>query len=339
MTEVDKIVVDIRERIADLMKEIGKIESEIGKVIVGQKSVVKECMLCLLTDSHALLEGLPGLAKTLLIKTLSDVFNLEFRRIQFTPDLMPSDITGTYIIDYDDETGKKVFKFHKGPIFSNIILADEINRASPRTQAALLEAMQERTISTGEKSFNLDRPFFVLATQNPIEQQGTYPLPEAQLDRFMFKIIVNYPTYEEELEIVSKMATQDDVKINKIIDKNFLVGLQKFIKQLAVPEPIRKYAVTLVSKTRPGYEDSSEFVKKYVEWGAGPRASQFLIAAGKANAFLNGRLNVSARDINFVARPILRHRIIPNYRADAESINTENIITNVIEEMQKEKTT
>ncbi len=339
MPEVDKIVSDIRERIGELMKEIKKIESEVGKVIVGQKNVLNQCMLCLLTDNHALLEGLPGLAKTLLIRTLSEVFNLDFRRIQFTPDLMPADITGTYIVDYDDETGKKVFKFHKGPIFSNMILADEINRASPRTQAALLEAMQERTISTGEKAYNLDRPFFVLATQNPIEQQGTYPLPEAQLDRFMFKIIVDYPTYDEELEIVTRTSNFEEMNIERVIEKKFLIGLQKFIRQLAIPEPVRKYAVTLVSKSRPQFEQSSDFIKNYVDWGAGPRASQFLISAGKANAFLSGRLNVSTRDINIVSKPILRHRIIPNYRADAEDIKTEKIIEKLIEETQKEKST
>ena len=307
--------------IEKLVKKQKQLKQEIAKVIVGQDDVVNQIVLSLFSGGHALLIGVPGLAKTLMVNTISEALGLHFKRIQFTPDLMPSDILGSEILD---ET--RNFKFIKGPIFSNIILADEINRTPPKTQAALLEAMQEKSVTVAGQSFKLDLPFFVLATQNPIEQEGTYPLPEAQLDRFMFAINLDYPTFEEEVQVVK--ATTSDIKtsINPLFSAEEIIDYQNLIRKIPVTDNVIEYAVTLVSKTRPNNPLAPDFVKNYLDWGAGPRASQNLILAAKTNAVINGKLSPDIEDIQAVAFGILRHRIVKNYKADAEGISEEDII-------------
>ena len=293
----------------------------ISKVIIGQRDVIDHLFIALLCRGHVLLEGVPGLAKTLLIKTLSEALDLKFNRIQFTPDLMPSDITGTDIIEEDPGTSKRSFRFFKGPIFANVILADEINRTPPKTQSALLEAMQENRVTTGGNTYNLDTPFFVLATQNPIEQEGTYPLPEAQLDRFMFNILINYPSENEEKEIVKSLTLKDKQSITPVISKDDLSSFQDLIKHVPVADNVIEYAVKLVGMTRPSDERAPKITSDWLEWGAGPRASTFLIMAAQAKCLLAGKTTPDIGDINEVAKPVLRHRIITNFTAEADGVS------------------
>jgi MoxR-like ATPase len=311
---------DVAE-IEKLVQKQKELKQEIAKVIVGQDEVVNQIVLSIFSGGHALLVGVPGLAKTLMVNTISEALGLNFKRIQFTPDLMPSDILGSEILD---ET--RNFKFIKGPIFSNIILADEINRTPPKTQAALLEAMQEKSVTVAGQSFKLDLPFFVLATQNPIEQEGTYPLPEAQLDRFMFAINLDYPTFEEEVQVVKATTSDLKVTVNPLFTAEEIIEYQNLIRKIPVTDNVIEYAVTLVSKTRPNNPLATDFVKNYLDWGAGPRASQSLILAAKTNAAINGKFSPDIEDVQAVAFGILRHRIVKNYKADAEGISEEDII-------------
>ena len=309
------------EAVDALKNSYNDLLNEIKKVIFGQDDIIKEVLISIFSKGHCLLVGVPGLAKTLLVTTISDVLGLNFKRIQFTPDLMPSDIIGTEILDEN-----RKFKFIKGPLFSNIILADEINRTPPKTQAALLEAMQERTITAAGTRYDLDEPFFVLATQNPIEQEGTYPLPEAQLDRFMFNIWLDYPKFEDELTIVQKTTVESKVEINNVISGEEIIYFQKLIRKIPVNDSILNYAVNLAVKTRPGTEKAHDWADKYLEWGAGPRASQYLVVGAKAHAALNGKYSPDIEDVKAVALPILRHRIVRNYKAEAEGISINDII-------------
>lgn len=308
----------------NLVKKYAQLQQEIGKVIIGQKEAVDFTLLSIFCGGHSLLIGVPGLAKTLLVNTISNALGLNFNRIQFTPDLMPSDILGSEILD---ETRK--FKFLKGPIFSNIILADEINRTPPKTQAALLEAMQERSVTIAGNHYKLDLPFFVLATQNPIEQEGTYPLPEAQLDRFMFSINLDYPTFEEEVQVVKNTTALNDQKVNPLFNAQEIVDIQKLIRKIPVADNVVEYAVSLVGKTRPNSDKATELVKKYIDWGAGPRASQNLILAAKAHAAVNGKYSPDIENVQAIAVPILSHRIVKNYKAEAEGIGIKEIITSL----------
>ena len=303
---------------------------EIGKIVIGQKSILDQMLIALLTKGHTLLVGVPGLAKTLLIKSMAEICDLNFKRIQFTPDLMPSDITGTELIDIDPETEQRNFRFYKGPIFGNIILADEINRTPPKTQAALLEAMQEHRVTAGGHSYKLDEPFFVLATQNPIEQEGTYPLPEAQLDRFMFHLNINYPSIEEEVSIVNRTTISNKYNVKKVFSKNSITSFQDLTLRVPISENVVTYAVKLASSTRPNEETSDSYVKQWVEWGAGPRASQYLALGAKAKALLDGRPTPSIEDIQSIAPDILRHRVLPNFNAEAEGIKVDDIVNHLI---------
>jgi MoxR-like ATPase len=307
--------------IQDLVQKQKALKQEIAKVIVGQDEVVGQIVLSIFAGGHALLVGVPGLAKTLMVNTISQALGLDFKRIQFTPDLMPSDILGSEILDENRQ-----FKFIKGPVFSNIILADEINRTPPKTQAALLEAMQEKAVTIAGQHHRLSLPYFVLATQNPIEQEGTYPLPEAQLDRFMFAIKLDYPTFAEEVQVVKSTTADTNNKVNPLFTAQEILDFQHLIRRIPVADNVVEYAVTLVSKTRPGNELSNDYVKTYLDWGAGPRASQNLILAAKTHAALNGKYSPDIEDVQAVATGILRHRIIKNYRADAEGITEEMII-------------
>ena len=306
------------------------IKKEIGKAVIGQEKIIDQLLISLFSNGHCVLIGVPGLAKTLLIKTLADTLNLTFNRIQFTPDLMPGDITGTEVIEENIDKGTKEFKFIKGPIFANIVLADEINRTPPKTQAALLEGMQEYNVTASGTTYHLDPPFFVLATQNPIEQEGTYPLPEAQLDRFMFNIWVDYPSFEEEKEIVSKTTSSTRIEIKPVISKNKIIELQSLVREVPVPEFVLDYAVKLVGMTRPNSSLAPEYIKKYMSWGAGPRASQYLIIGAKARALSEGRYNVNEDDINELAIPVLRHRVVNNYAAEADGFTTIKLIERLL---------
>ncbi len=309
------------------------IKEEVSKAVIGQTDIVDQLLISLFSQGHCVLVGVPGLAKTLLIRTLARSLNLSFSRIQFTPDLMPGDITGTEIIEDSIDTGRKSFKFIKGPIFANIVLADEINRTPPKTQAALLEGMQEYNITAAGTTYQLDRPFFVLATQNPIEQEGTYPLPEAQLDRFMFNLWLDYPSFEEEKTIVSQTTSIRDEDIQPVLEKEQILELQQLVRQVPVPDNVLEAAVKLVNFTRPKTEMADELVDKYLSWGAGPRASQFLILGGKARALSRGRANVTLEDIRELAIPVLRHRIVTNYAAEAEGLTTADIIRKLLEKL------
>lgn len=308
----------------NLVKKYNLLQHEISKVIIGQTQAVNFTILSILCGGHSLLVGVPGLAKTLLVNTISNALGLNFSRIQFTPDLMPSDILGSEILD---ETRK--FKFLKGPIFSNIILADEINRTPPKTQAALLEAMQEKSVTIAGNQYHLDLPFFVLATQNPIEQEGTYPLPEAQLDRFMFSIQLEYPTFEEEVEVVKRTTSLKEEKINALFSAVEIVEIQQLIRKIPVTDNVVEYAVSLVGKTRPNSDLATDSVKNYIDWGAGPRASQNLILAAKAYAAVKGKYSPDIEDVQAIAVPILSHRMVKNYKAEAEGITTKEIITSL----------
>ena len=311
--------------VINLVTKFETLKTEIGKVIIGQKEAVNFTLLSVICGGHSLLIGVPGLAKTLLVNTVSDALGLNFKRIQFTPDLMPSDILGSEILDEN-----RKFKFIKGPIFSNIILADEINRTPPKTQAALLEAMQERSVTISGNYYKLDLPFFVLATQNPIEQEGTYPLPEAQLDRFMFSINLEYPSFEEEVQVVKSTTSNINQTVNPVFSGEEIVEIQKLIRKIPVADNVIEYAVRLVGKTRPKSAGATEMVKMYLDWGAGPRASQNLILGAKAHAAVNGKYSPDIEDVKAVAIPILSHRIVKNYKAEAEGISITNIINSLL---------
>jgi MoxR-like ATPase len=309
------------------------IRAEVGKVIVGQVEVLDQILMCIIAHGHALLIGLPGMAKTLTVSTIAKVLSLEFKRIQFTPDLMPTDITGTEVLESNRDTGEKEFRFVKGPIFCNLLLADEINRTPPKTQAALLEAMQEKMVTVGNESYRLDEPFFVLATQNPIEQEGTYPLPEAQLDRFMFNIWVDYPEAHEEEQIVGSTTAGAVQTPGCVITKEDVLKLQEVVRKVPVSAHVVKYAISLVRATRPQYDDAPEVTKNFVSTGAGPRAGQYLVLAAKARAVLEGRIHVSCADIRHAAAPVLRHRILTNFAADSEGIGSIDIVNTLLEEI------
>ncbi|MFO7720007.1 MAG: MoxR family ATPase [Gillisia sp.] len=307
--------------VGSLVEKHKQLKQEIAKVIVGQEEVVNQILLSIYSGGHALLIGVPGLAKTLMVNTIAQALGLNFKRIQFTPDLMPSDILGSEILDEN-----RHFKFIKGPVFANIILADEINRTPPKTQAAMLEAMQERAVTVAGNHYKLSQPYFVLATQNPIEQEGTYPLPEAQLDRFMFAIHLDYPSFEEEVDVVKKTTSGFDVQVNPMFTASDIVEIQQLIRRVPVPDNVVEYAVNLVGKTRPQGTTAPEIIKNYVDWGAGPRASQNLVLAAKAHAVINGKFSPDIENIQAVALGILRHRIIKNYKAEAEGVSEEQII-------------
>lgn len=321
------------EMLTALSEARQRLNQEIGRVIIGQHEIIEQILISLLSQGHCLLIGVPGLAKTLMIKTLAQVLDLKFSRIQFTPDLMPSDITGTEIIEEDKMTGARAFRFFKGPIFGNIILADEINRTPPKTQAALLEAMQEHRVTAAGETHALEEPFFVLATQNPIEQEGTYPLPEAQLDRFMFSLKVAYPTFEEELEIVKSTTADIDADLKIALHRVDILQFQQLVRRVPVAPNVVEFAVKLVTASRPINPDAPEFIRKWVEWGAGPRASQYLILGAKTNAILNSRPTPAIEDVVKMAKPVLRHRIIPNFNAEAEGIDTDQITQKLLESM------
>jgi MoxR-like ATPase len=312
-----------------------QIRREIAKVIIGQDKVIEQLLISLLSSGHCLLVGVPGLAKTLLISTLARVLNLKFNRIQFTPDLMPSDITGTEIIEDDHTSGKRLFRFVKGPVFANIILADEINRTPPKTQAALLQAMQEHEVTAAGQTYKLDEPFFVLATQNPIEQEGTYPLPEAQLDRFMFNVFVDYPSETEEREIVKATTTTNQVDLLKTLSPEDIMLFQKLVRRVPVSDHLVEYAVQIVRATRPKEATAPVFVRNWVNWGAGPRASQYLILAAKTKAILEGRPTPGPEDVRFAAYPVLRHRIVTSFNAEADGVDTMEVIKRILETVKE----
>ena len=322
------------QKLEQLVEAKENFFSEIGKIVIGQKEILDFMLIALLTKGHTLLVGVPGLAKTLLIKSMAQICDLSFKRIQFTPDLMPSDITGTELIDIDPETEKRAFRFYKGPIFANIVLADEINRTPPKTQAALLEAMQEHRVTAGGHTYDIDEPFFVLATQNPIEQEGTYPLPEAQLDRFMFHLNINYPSIDEEVSIVNETTVGKKHNVEKVFSKESIIGFQDLVFRVPISDNVVNYAVKLAASTRPNENTGSEYVKKWVEWGAGPRASQYLVLGAKAKALLNGKPTPSIEDIQSLAPEILRHRILPNFNAEAEGIKVDDIVNQLIQNLE-----
>ena len=308
-----------------------RLEREISKVIVGQKEIIRDVLVCLLARGHVLLIGVPGLAKTLLIRTLAKALKLDFTRIQFTPDLMPGDITGTEIIEEDRRTGKRVFRFVKGPIFANVVLADEVNRTPPKTQAALLEAMQEHRVTAGGTTFSLDEPFFVLATQNPIEQEGTYPLPEAQLDRFMLNLWLDYPSFDQEVEVVRSTTAAQATIVQPAMSQSELLNYQDLVRQLPVANNVIEYAVRLVTHTRPNREDAPDFVNNYIAYGAGPRASQYLILGAKALAAMDGRLTPLISDVQALAIAVLRHRVIANFNAEADGITVTDLVDRLLD--------
>jgi len=319
--------------VSEMSTRTALIREEVGKVIVGQRQVIDHVLMCMLARGHALLIGLPGMAKTLMVSTIGKVLDLKFKRIQFTPDLMPSDITGTDVLETDRDTGEKEFRFIHGPIFCNLLLADEINRTPPKTQAALLEAMQEQRVTAGNTTYELEKPFFVLATQNPIEQEGTYPLPEAQLDRFMFNVWVDYPEAHEEEEIVGNTTAGGLAEPQCVLKQEEVLQLQEVVRKVPVSEHVVKYAIRLVRATRPVNEDSPDFIREYVSTGAGPRAGQYLVLAAKARAVLDGRIHVSCKDIREAAGPVLRHRILTNFAADSEGLTSMDIVTKLLDEI------
>ena len=323
--------IEILEKLPEIKEKITK---EIRKVIVGQDVIIEQMLIALISNGHCLLEGVPGLAKTLMISTMAKVLDMKFSRIQFTPDLMPSDITGTDILAENKADGKRYFEYIKGPIFANVILADEINRTPPKTQAALLQAMQEYQVTAGNKTFELDKPFLVLATQNPIEQEGTYPLPEAQLDRFMFYLNIDYPSHEEEKMIVKNDAFNQLTLVESVINAEEIIQIQNAVKEIPVSEHVLEFAVKLVRTTRPQYDDSPEYIKKWVSWGAGPRASQYLIYAARSRAVLQGRLTPSVDDVISVAQIVLQHRILISFAAEAENITPQTIIKKIIADLK-----
>jgi MoxR-like ATPase len=309
----------------DLARKYSELKGEIGKVVIGQQETVRDVLIAIFSQGHGLLVGVPGLAKTLLVNTISQVLGLKYNRIQFTPDLMPSDILGTEILDEN-----RKFRFIQGPVFSNIILADEINRTPPKTQAALLEAMQEHAVTVAGQRYPLDEPFFVLATQNPIEQEGTYPLPEAQLDRFMMNIWLDYPSFEEELRVVKNTTTEKSVKPNIVLSKEEIIFFQNLVRKIPVPDPVFEYAVKLTTRTRPGSKEAHALSNEFLSWGAGPRASQSLILGAKCHAALNGKYSPDIADVKAIAKPVLRHRLVRNFKAEAEGLRTDDIIEKLL---------
>jgi MoxR-like ATPase len=324
--------------IEKLMDGRDLILNQLKKVIVGQEEVIDQMLMAFFAGGHCLLEGVPGLAKTLMIKTLAHILNLKFKRIQFTPDLMPADITGTDVLEEDRSTGHREIRFIQGPIFANILLADEINRTPPKTQAALLEAMQEYHVTAGGTLYTLERPFFVLATQNPIEQEGTYPLPEAQLDRFMFKIVIDYPGEEEEATIVSSTTSVNEPELESALSGEDIMELHKIVRRVPAADNVVQYAVKLARATRPKSKEAQDFIKQWVRWGAGPRAGQYLILGAKARAILRGRFNASCEDVSSIAHAVLRHRILTNFHAEAEGVDADAIVTRLLDAVQEPST-
>ncbi|GJM43643.1 MAG: ATPase AAA [Gemmatimonadota bacterium] len=322
------------EAVQELKTAHDRIMAEVGKVVIGQKDVIEDLLIGILANGHCLLIGVPGLAKTLLVSTMARVLDLEFSRIQFTPDLMPSDITGTDVLETSSETGSRAFRFIKGPVFANIVLADEINRTPPKTQAALLQAMQEREITTGGTTYPLPSPFFVLATQNPIEQEGTYPLPEAQLDRFMFNIHVDYPSEREETRIVEETTSAYEADLAVVLSAADILRLQGLVRRVPVSEDLVRYAVRLVRATRPRSDVAPQFIKDWISWGAGPRASQFLVLGAKTRAILDGRFTPTTEDVRSVALATLRHRLVTNFNAEAEGVTDVDIVDRLVREIQ-----
>lgn len=324
---------DDKEAVERLHRSYQRMKEELAQVIVGQEEVVEQVLMAMFCRGHALLVGVPGLAKTLLVSTVSEALELEYKRIQFTPDLMPADITGTDVLEVDPETGRRGFRFVNGPLFASMVLADEINRTPPKTQAALLEAMQEHHVTVGERTLQLPDPFFVLATQNPIEQEGTYPLPEAQLDRFLFNIIVDYPTGEEEREIIRRVTSPNSAKVCPLMSGAEIIELQQIVKRVPVGDHVIDFAAKLARATRPGSDEAPSFVKEMVGWGAGPRAGISLISAAKAHAVLRGRLHATTGDVAAVALPVLRHRVLTTFNAEAAGVKSDDIIRRLVEEL------
>lgn len=323
-------------QIQEIVDKVKKVEAEIGKAIIGQKDIVRQVLISVLAGGNVLLEGVPGLGKTQLVKTLSRVMDLNFSRIQFTPDLMPADVVGTNII-VKDSKGESKFEFQKGPIFSNLVLADEINRATPKTQSALLEAMQEQTVTVGKNTYSLSQPFMVLATQNPIDMEGTYPLPEAQLDRFLFKLSVKFPTLEELQGIIDVTVTNNTTELEKVIEGKDILEIRKIIREVPIAKPVQEFALRAILATHPENEDSPEISKKYIRFGASPRAAQAIITTSKVRAIMEGRYNVSFDDIKYVAYPALRHRFFLNFDAVADGITTDDVISQILQELSKSK--
>ncbi len=323
------------QAIEKLMDARDLISEQLKKVIIGQEEVIDQMLMAFFAGGHCLLEGVPGLAKTLTIKTLAQILNLQFKRIQFTPDLMPADITGTDVLEEERSTGHREIRFIQGPIFANILLADEINRTPPKTQAALLEAMQEYHVTAGGTMYNLEQPFFVLATQNPIEQEGTYPLPEAQLDRFMFKIVIDYPSEEEEVTIVSSTTSVDEPELETVLTGEDIITLNQIVRRVSAADNVVQYAVRLARATRPKSKDAPDFIQQWVRWGAGPRAGQYLILGAKARGILRGRVNASIEDVKSVAHAVLRHRVLTNFHAEAEGVDSDVVITRLLDTVQE----
>ena len=324
------------KQLQELIQKLSLLKTEIQKVIVGQDSILEEMLIALLAGGHCLLEGVPGLAKTLMVRTMSQALHLKFRRIQFTPDLMPTDIVGTEILEEDHSSGKRFFKFNKGPIFSNIVLADEINRTPPKTQSALLEAMQEFEVTYGGQTYPLDRPFFILATQNPIEQSGTYPLPEAQLDRFLLYIKIGYPTAVEETAILSNTTGSKKATVNPVVNGEEIVALQHMVRQVHIADELVQWVAELIRATRPD-TTTIDYVKEWVRWGAGPRAGQALILTAKARALFKGRYAVTMEDLHAMAHPVLRHRLLMNFKAEAERISSDDVASHLLEAIPRPK--
>ena len=319
----------------ELTRAYGRMTDQLGRVIVGQNEVLKQVLIALFCQGHCILEGVPGLAKTLMISSIAQLLSLSFKRIQFTPDLMPSDITGTELLEEEEGTGRRRLRFVKGPIFGNIILGDEINRTPPKTQAALLQAMQEYRVTTAGVDYPLEKPFLVLGTQNPIEQEGTYPLPEAQLDRFMFKINVDYPTFEEELSIAESTTAAELPRVEPVLDREGILAIQRTVRKVLIARSVTEYAVKLVRATRPKTDEAPDFVQKYLSWGAGPRACQALLLGGKAHALLDGRVHVSTDDIRYVALPVLRHRLATSFRAASDGVSSDHVIEKLFETVRE----
>lgn len=328
-----KTMSDDKAAVQKLHESYQRMKEELSQVIVGQEQVVEQVLMAMFCRGHALLVGVPGLAKTLLVSTVSEALHLEYKRIQFTPDLMPADITGTDVLEVDPETGHRGFRFVEGPLFGNMVLADEINRTPPKTQAALLEAMQEHQVTVGEKTLKLPDPFFVLATQNPIEQEGTYPLPEAQLDRFLFSIILDYPSAEEEREIIRRVTSPTGARVSALMTGEEIVALQRVVKRVPVGDHVIDFAAKLARATRPGGEEAPDFVKEMVGWGAGPRAGIALISAAKAHAVLKGRMHATTGDVAAVAYPVLRHRVLTTFNAEAAGVRSDDVIRRLLEEI------
>lgn len=324
-----------KDFIEEFSRKRSELLQEIHKVIIGQDTVIEELLIALFCRAHCLIVGVPGLAKTLLVRTISQILDLKFNRIQFTPDLMPSDIIGTDILEEDQHTRTRSFKFIKGPIFTNLLLADEINRTPPKTQSALLEAMQEYRVTAGGVTYDIDLPFFVLATQNPIEQEGTYPLPEAQLDRFMFNILIDYPEQDQEIEIVRSTTFEEPANPQKVIDGSAILRMQGMVRRIPVSDHVITYATRIVRSTRPKSSESPDFIKNWISWGCGPRAAQYLVLGAKARAALQGRINLSSMDVRDVAPAVLRHRLITNFNADAEGVSVENVITKLLDTVRE----